>query len=156
MAASTVDGLSLLRCGAEDSEYVHARLIEYNTNYMTDDERLRYCLKDDSGPIMGGVVATKNHECMAVDFLWVDASIRGKGYGTRLLSLVEAAARDEDCVVIWLSTFGFQAPEFYVKLGYELFGVLEKCVNGYTQYFFRKDPGTTATSSGNSPPRSSH
>ncbi|MEA4884562.1 MAG: hypothetical protein VB144_13075 [Clostridia bacterium] len=40
--------------------------------------------------------------------------------------------------MIWLNTFGFQAPGFYAKLGYEQFGMLEKCLNGSSQHFFRK------------------
>jgi len=52
---------------------------------------------------------------------------------------MESIAVDKKCKLIYLNTFGFQAPEFYKKMGYELFGLLEECINGYNQYFFKKE-----------------
>jgi hypothetical protein len=37
-----------------------------------------------------------------------------------------------------LDTFDFQAKDFYVKHGYEVFGVLEDCPEGHVRYFMKK------------------
>ncbi|MPM66635.1 hypothetical protein SDC9_113545 [bioreactor metagenome] len=75
---------------------------------------------------------------MTIDFLWVDEDKRGRGLGRVLVNHLEDVAERSGCVVIWLNTFEFQGPEFYKRMNYELFGTLEKCINGYSQYFFRK------------------
>jgi hypothetical protein len=48
----------------------------------------------------------------------------------------QAAARG--CRYSVLNTFGFQAPEFYEKLGYRAFGVLDGLTDSDQWYFFRK------------------
>lgn len=132
------NGIELLTCDDNEAEYIHNKLIEHNIKYITNAEEFKFCLKDSSGKIIGGIIASKDNESMTIDFLWVDESLRGKGYGGKLIKNIEDIAKDTDCIVIWLNTFGFQAPEFYTKMGYQLFGVLEKCINGYDQYFFKK------------------
>jgi len=39
---------------------------------------------------------------------------------------------------VWLNTFGFQAPGFYERLGYQLFGKLIDCPPGQHRYFYFK------------------
>lgn len=130
--------IEMLSCSDNEVEYIHNKLIEYNVKYITKFEEFKFCLKDSNGRIVGGIVTSKDNECMTIDFLWIDEELRGKGYGSELIKHIETIAKDTGCVVIWLNTFGFQGPKFYEKMGYELFGTLEKCINGYDQYFFRK------------------
>ncbi|WP_237143682.1 GNAT family N-acetyltransferase [Phyllobacterium zundukense] len=51
--------------------------------------------------------------------------MRGKNLGSQLLLRAEEIAMDQNCVGIWLDTFEFHAPEFYIKKGYEVFGKLQ-------------------------------
>jgi hypothetical protein len=37
-----------------------------------------------------------------------------------------------------LTTFDYQAKDFYMKQGYEIFGVLENCPPNHNLYFLRK------------------
>lgn len=130
--------LALTRCGEKEAVYIRKKLIEHNLKYITEYEEYTLCLKDNCENIIGGVVASKDNERMTINYLWVDDSARGNGYGAKLIKHVEEIAIDKRCTVIWLNTFGFQAPDFYIKMGYELFGVLENCINGHNQYFFKK------------------
>lgn len=129
---------SFARCTAEEIDFIHSRLVEHNLGFISDDEQFGYAVKDDQGQIGGGIVATRNHQCMTVDYLWVAPSRRGCGIGSSLVAAVERDARQAGCTVVWLNTFGFQAPRFYARLGYELFGTLDNCMNGHSQYFFKK------------------
>ncbi len=70
--------------------------------------------------------------------LWVDEAHRGKGYGSILLEEVEKIAKEKECTLIHLDTFDFQAKDFYLKHGYELFGVLDDCPPGHKRFFMKK------------------
>ncbi len=48
----------------------------------------------------------------------------------------EALARG--CHGAYLDTFSFQAPDFYQKLGYEIYGKLDDFPKGHCRYFLRK------------------
>ena len=39
---------------------------------------------------------------------------------------------------VYLSTYSFEAPRFYEKLGYEIFGRLEDFPPGHTKFYMRK------------------
>ncbi|SFG34021.1 Acetyltransferase (GNAT) family protein [Sporolactobacillus nakayamae] len=73
-----------------------------------------------------------------IDFLWVHKRVRGKGYGSALLKEMENYALKNRCRFVYLDTFSFQAPEFYIKHGYTVFGTLENHPKGFNQYFLQK------------------
>ncbi len=126
-------------CSEKEKEYIHNKLVEHNVKFITDYEEFSFCYKDEDEKVVGGIVASRDNECLTIDFLWVDNSHRGKGIGAKLIKHMESIVVDKKCKLIYLNTFGFQAPEFYKKMGYELFGLLEECINGYDQYFFKKE-----------------
>ncbi len=75
---------------------------------------------------------------MEVDFLWVDEKLRGHGIGKRLLLKLEQTAHERGCRQVTLNTFSFQAPEFYQKLGYSIFGVIDGFGQHFQKFFLRK------------------
>lgn len=54
------------------------------------------------------------------------------------MGMAEAIAHDKGCVGVWLDTFSFQAPDFYQKLGYSVFGELKDYPPGYSRFFLQK------------------
>lgn len=40
--------------------------------------------------------------------------------------------------MVHLDTFDFQAKDFYLKLGYQVFGVLDNCPQDHSRYFMSK------------------
>ncbi|MMZ59580.1 Acetyltransferase (GNAT) family protein [compost metagenome] len=70
--------------------------------------------------------------------LWISETLRGQGYGSRLLEDIESIVRAKGCKLIHLDTWNFQAPEFYKKHGFEIFGELEGFPEGFKRYFLRK------------------
>ena len=93
---------------------------------------------NQQGELMAGIVGWIWGECLEIAFLWVHAALRGHGYGTRLLEGLEAEALARGCRVSALDTFSFQAPAFYTKLGYEIFGSVGGYPNGVQKLFLRK------------------
>ncbi|MGB6779225.1 MAG: GNAT family N-acetyltransferase [Planococcus citreus] len=127
----------------QDSEFIRKKVIEHNMKNLPDEvktpvEHLNFVLKDDDGTIMGGLTATTFWQHLHVDFLWVDDSLRGQGQGSALLEQMEQAAKEKGCRLITLDTFSFQAPDFYKRNGYEVFGMLEDHPKGFSQYFLQK------------------
>ena len=91
-----------------------------------------------TGAVDGGLTARIGFDWMFVELLFVPERLRGQGVGRQLMEQAEAVARERDCVGIWLDTFSFQAPGFYQKLGYELFGEITNFPAGNSRFFFQK------------------
>ncbi|MFJ7933235.1 GNAT family N-acetyltransferase [Sporosarcina sp. NPDC096371] len=114
----------------EDSEYIRQKLIEYNSSKLPEEikkpvENISFMVKNDKGEILGGITGTIFWHHLHINFLWIDESLRGKGYGKKLLDYIEETARENKCRLIQLDTFSFQAPDFYQKYGYQIVGIIE-------------------------------
>ncbi|MBK7054719.1 MAG: GNAT family N-acetyltransferase [Leptospiraceae bacterium] len=88
--------------------------------------------------IIGGVLGEMYYRGLHIDLVWVSEPLRKTGLGTALIRKAEELARESSCTLIYLDTFSFQAPEFYEKLGFEVFGKIENFPENYTRYFLLK------------------
>ncbi|MBB6672441.1 GNAT family N-acetyltransferase [Cohnella nanjingensis] len=127
----------------EESDYIRRRLIEYNAEHAPENLSSRYeeinlTIKDGDGSVIGGMLAVLCWNWIEVDILWIEESLRGMGYGTRLLNFIENIAKEKNCTFIKLNTFSFQAPEFYLKNGYNEVAVFEDAPIGSNHYYFKK------------------
>ena len=95
-------------------------------------------LRDADGTIVGGVTAYTHWDWLAIELLWVEKSLRGKGWGTRLMDALETRADAMGCRHAYLDTFDFQARPFYEKRGYVVFGQLPGFPAGHTRFFLVK------------------
>jgi GNAT superfamily N-acetyltransferase len=94
--------------------------------------------RDGAGAVQAGLKGVTEYNWLFVNWLWVAEPYRRQGVGTRLLSDAEAIARERGCASIYLDTFGFQAPNFYKKLGFAEFGRLDDFPRGHTRFWLRK------------------
>ena len=108
------------------------------TAAMDTSQDIAVWLHDAHGDLMGGIVGTIWGHCVEITSLWVHPSLRGHGYGRRLLQTLEQEARAQQCHAAILDTYSFQAPEFYQRLGYEVFGVIDGYPRGYQKVFLKK------------------
>lgn len=125
----------------EEAEYVRSRLFAYNQEKAESKPAasVQLVLKDENGKIYGGLIGKIYRSCLGIEILWVDEELRGSGYGKKLLDHAEASAISAGCKFVHLDTFSFQAPEFYKKNGYMIFGVLEGYPDGAKRYYLKKD-----------------
>ncbi|MFF3581650.1 GNAT family N-acetyltransferase [Streptomyces mirabilis] len=94
---------------------------------------------DADGALAGGLVGHTWTTWLHVTYLWVDAPHRGAGLGGRLLAEAERLAHEQrGCHNSRLETWDFQAPEFYMKQGYEVVCVIPDYPPGITEYTLTK------------------
>jgi GNAT superfamily N-acetyltransferase len=113
----------------------------YNRQQAGDNrfQRICYVLHNDDQKIAGGVIAEAYWEWLYIDLLWVEEQLRRQGFGHLLLIAAEQEAMRLGAKHAYLDTFSFQAPEFYKRHGYEVFGELQDFPIGHTRYFFMKE-----------------
>jgi GNAT superfamily N-acetyltransferase len=97
-----------------------------------------FCLRDASGALRGGISGYAWGGWLHVLILWVSDELRGQGHGRALLDAAEAFARTHGCSDVHLTTFEFQAPQFYRSRGYECFAQLLDYPRGSSHYFMHK------------------
>jgi GNAT superfamily N-acetyltransferase len=95
-------------------------------------------VRDDAGRVRGGVLCFTLWQWLTIDWLWLDESIRGQGFGGQLLVSAEAEGQRRGCQNAYVETLSFQAPEFYQKHGYQIVGELKDFPAGHSRYFLQK------------------
>jgi len=112
----------------------------YNKQQAGDNkfQRLCFVLHAPDQAIVGGVIAETYWDWLYIDLLWVADELRGRGHGHRLLMAAEHEARQRGAKNAYLDTFSFQAPDFYERHGYRVFGELQDFPPGYQRYFLKK------------------
>ena len=125
---------------AEAAAEITARLIRFNESKAGPLNRrpLTLSVRDDRGTIVAGLTGESFWNGLYVNILFVDEAGRQQGLGSALLQRAEAIARERDCSYVYLSTFEFQAPGFYVKQGYTAFGELADVPRGSRRVWFAK------------------
>lgn len=105
----------------------------------TGRHELSFLLCDQTGELNGGVQGNyDNFGWLWIDSLWVGKSFRGLGYGIELLNRIETEAIKNGATRSHLTSFSYQAADFYVKQGYEVFGELENYSQGHSRYWLKK------------------
>jgi GNAT superfamily N-acetyltransferase len=99
---------------------------------------VNYFLKNERGETLGGLMGYAWGGWLHIGWLWVDDSVRGQDWGTRLMDHAEAYARERGCHSVTLDTHSFQARPFYEARGYEVFGTLDDYPKGHKKFFLRK------------------
>jgi GNAT superfamily N-acetyltransferase len=102
------------------------------------DSSFAVLLRGTEGTVFGGVLAKAGRGGLCIGALWVALSLRGQGYGTRLMAVAEAEGQPRGCHSAYLDTFSFQAPAFYERCGYQVFGTLEAFPGEHKRFFMRK------------------
>lgn len=98
-----------------------------------------YFIKDDSGKVVGGCNGCFLYGCLVVDTLWVAESLRGQGYGTKLMQEAEYLGLENECRFATVNTMDWEALDFYKKLGFVVELERKGFDKGSIFYFLRKE-----------------
>jgi GNAT superfamily N-acetyltransferase len=111
----------------KDVEFLKERINEHNIvlTGRSDYRPLAALVRDDDRALIAGLYAFTWAGWLEIEFVWVQRDLRGRGLGRRLIEAAEQEARARGCHRVWLDSYTFQAPGFYERLGYEVFGTLD-------------------------------
>jgi GNAT superfamily N-acetyltransferase len=130
--------------GPEHRDEIFRLLVDYNTSKIGPAvvEALAIILQcPESDAIIGGLWGESYYDWLFINFLIVPDKFRKRGVGSALMKRAEEIAANRGCLGIRLDTFSFQAPGFYEKLGYRIFGRLVNHPKGYERiYYFKELP----------------
>ncbi len=104
----------------QERNEIYQGLLKYNLARIEnkDVRELGIYLQDEDGKINAGLIGDTHGNWLEVKYLWVDEEFRGQDIGTKLINTAEEIAKERGCKYVFLNTFGFQAREFYLKLGF--------------------------------------
>ncbi|GCE07221.1 GNAT family N-acetyltransferase [Dictyobacter aurantiacus] len=128
-------------------DYLTNQLIAFNQSHSTalpiervEPLPLQISLLDRTGMLLGGLVGRTHTipQWLEISIIWIDESMREQGFGRLLMEEAEHEARQRGCHYARVATGNFQAPAFYQKLGYRLYGKLENCPPGETVFYLWK------------------
>lgn len=125
----------------DDVQWIHKNLVRYVETHggrPSTYRELVITLRGPQGQLIAGLHGMSNWQWLFIKSVYIDEAHRLHGLGTRLLQAAEEEGRRRACVGVWLDTFSFQSPDFYRKLGYAEYGVIDDYPPGHRRYFFRK------------------
>lgn len=133
-------------------EFIRSQLRAFNTAQSKEHAKLRESeheprpleieIRNSHDELIGGLIAQTLWNWLDLDdggFIWIEERYRGFGHGRELMRLAESEAKRRGCTRSKVSTFSFQAREFYEKLGYRVIGSLEDWPPGGAYYWLRKE-----------------
>lgn len=124
-------------------EIIDTKLYAYNKKCVPATQEpeaiaIHYVIKKD-GEIIAGICADiYTWKVMYLELLYVDEAHRNKGLATMLLHKVEEEAKTLGVTLVHSDTYDFQGKDFYLKRGYEIFGVLDDCPQGHQRFYIKK------------------
>jgi GNAT superfamily N-acetyltransferase len=115
-------------------------LRDYNIQQAGEghEKSMYFALQAADGTVVGGIIGETHWSWLFINLLWIRQELRGRGYGHLLLLAAEEEGRKRGATHAYLDTFSFQAPEFYQKHGYQVFGVLDDFPPGHRRFYFTK------------------
>lgn len=108
------------RSSSEDDRALMQGLMDYAVQQKGQNpiESFTFFIHDENKKMMGGCKGCHLYGCLWIDTLWVDSTLRGQGYGTRLMMAAEVFGKSQGCTFSTVNTMDWEARGFYQKLGY--------------------------------------
>jgi len=116
-------------------------LNRFNDAYVGYDDRqpLAVLVRDpQSGEVVGGASGRTSLGLLFLDLFHLPDTLRGKGIGTEVLRKFEEEGRRRGCRSAVVYTISFQAPAFYERNGWVVFGEVPCDPPGTRRVFLSK------------------
>jgi GNAT superfamily N-acetyltransferase len=126
--------------------FLEDRLYEFNVQAtgISDGQLYGIFLRDAEGTVVGGADGWTWGATCYIRHLFVPETLRGQGYGTKLMDRIEQEARARGCALIVLESHDFQAPDFYLRRGFVVTGSVEGYPRGHRNFTFVRKLGKSS------------
>ncbi|AAQ60460.1 GNAT family N-acetyltransferase [Chromobacterium violaceum] len=125
----------------EAEKTIAAGLNQYNDQHTgyADRQPLAVLARDPAtGETLGGAYGRSSLGLLFLELFHLPEPLRGQGLGSRILQAFEDEGRRRGCRHAVLYTISFQAPGFYQRHGWQVFGEIPCDPPGASRIFLRK------------------
>lgn len=131
----------ILSATVEEVKYLDDKIDEFNLSKIDHGNlvgAINFVIKNEE-KVIAGITSWIYFHTLGVNILFVEEQYRNHGLGSKLIEKLEEEASGRGIKLIHLDTFDFQAKDFYLKHGYEVFGVLDDSpTTGHKRYYMKK------------------
>jgi GNAT superfamily N-acetyltransferase len=127
--------------GPHAEKVIGEGLRRYNVEQSgVDDSRPLAVVVSDpaTGEPIGGILGRTSRGVLFLDLVFLPATLRGDGLGSRILQMAEDEGRKRGCGAAVLYTSSFQAPGFYERHGWRRFGEIPSYPAGTSRIYLTK------------------
>jgi ribosomal protein S18 acetylase RimI-like enzyme len=133
---------------------IEDRLYEHNraATGRDDGQGLGFIVRDEGGTTVAITAGYTWAGVSEIKQMWVDERFRGQGYGRALLDAMVTEAQRRGVSRVWVSSYDFQAPEFYERAGFKRMAEFDGWPEGRVNVILCKSlaPAGSDRASGNS------
>ena len=117
---------------ARDLQSLLNGLLSFNRTFQPDPSfaRLAVLVRDAAGCICAGLTGSLFANALAIEYVWVEETLRRRGIGSLLLATAEAHALQTGNWLAHLESMSFQAPAFYTRHGYHAYAQVDGYPDG--------------------------
>lgn len=137
---------AISNCSEDDVKTICNGINQFNfenTSRIIDEKncgKIELVVKNSEGVVQGGVLAHLGYfGGLMITILWVNPEFRNQGIGTQLMKAIEKQAKERGAITSFLDTFSFQAKDFYLRSGYEVFGTAKNFPKGHDWIYMSKE-----------------
>lgn len=95
-------------------------------------------LQSSNDRVIGGATGEAILGHFYLQQLWIDAPMRGKGYGSRILAKVEQTVGAIGCCEVTLETMNPRSKPFYEQHGYCIINEIVEYMPGFNRIYYKK------------------
>ena len=107
-------------------------------DFSTERVDLQYVVLDND-QFVGGIYGNFQFEYLFINVLFVDKKYRGKRIASKLMHMIETESHTRGITNLYLTTFEFQALDFYKKQGYKVVMTIEDFPKDFAEYTLYKN-----------------
>ncbi len=117
---------------------IENKKIREKLNFSAEVVDIQYVVLDDD-KFVGGIYGNFKYDYLFINILFVDKEYRGQSIASKLMDIIESEAVKKGVTNIYLTTFEFQALDFYKKRGYKLVMDIYDYPIGFKEFTVYKD-----------------
>jgi GNAT superfamily N-acetyltransferase len=122
---------------------IDQKLFEFNKSCVPATQKsevinLNFTIKNGDEVIAGICADVYIWKTLYISVFFVEENYCHQGLRTILLNKVEEKARSMGSTLSHVEPYDFQAKDFYIKQGYEIFCILDNCPPEHKRYFLKK------------------